>query len=187
MTKRGRVLRVPGETPGLLMVEGQQFRFTKDGLWKSSVPPTPGLLVDVDLDGNSQVVAVAAVAEAKLDCRQIEVSHSTAKTTQRCSELIAKLGVMNLVALIVLIAAWCLVTNVSIRIPPVGRVDFTFWQVLGLLNKRNAIQAIDIRGESYSVGYYGWLAVVALTGPFLNRVWKDKRALLGGLAPSFSH
>ena len=66
-------------------------------------------------------------------------------------------------------------------------MDFTFWQVLGLLNKRNAIQAIDLRGESYSVGYYGWLAVVALTGPFLNRVWKDKRALLGGLAPFIIH
>ena len=35
MTKRGRVLRVPGDTPGLLMVEGQQFRFAADSLWKS--------------------------------------------------------------------------------------------------------------------------------------------------------
>ncbi len=90
---------------------------------------------------------------------------------------------MNLVAVTVLIVAWCVITNVSMQMPLVGRVDFTFWQVLGLLNKRNAIQAIDFRGESYSVGYYGWLAAVALAGPFLNRVWKDKRALLGGLAP----
>jgi hypothetical protein len=76
-----------------------------------------------------------------------------------------------------------LLTNVSMQIPLVGRIDLTFWQVLGLLNKRNATQGTYLRGESYSVGYYGWLAAVALTGPFLNRVWKDKRALLGGLAP----
>lgn len=185
MTKRGKVLRVPGDTPGLLMVEGRQVRFVIDGLWKSSVPPTPGLVVDVDLDGNSQLIAVATVADAQREHEHNEVTNaqSVAKAIHRFASEIAKCEVINLIATMTLIVAWCLLTNVSMQIPLVGRIDFTFWQVLGLLNKRNAIQAIDLRGESYSVGYYGWLAVVALAGPFLNRVWKDKRALLGGLVP----
>jgi len=185
MTKRGRVLRVPGDAPGLLMVEGQQFLFAADRLWKSPVPPTAGLVVDVDLDGNSRLIAVAAVADSQLEREQGEVRNpkSIDKAIQSFAGVIARCGMMNLVALLALIVAWCLLTNVSMQIPLVGRIDFTFWQVLGLLNKRNAIQAIELRGESYSVGYYGCLAVVALTGPFLNRVWKDKRALLGGLAP----
>jgi hypothetical protein len=183
MTKRGRVLRVPGDTPGLLMVEGQQFRFATDGLWKSPVPPTPGLVVDVDLDGNSRLIAVAAVADSKLELDGISNPKSIAKAIKSLAKIIATCGVMNLVAVLALIAAWCSLTNVSMQVPLVGRMDFTFWQVLGLLNKRNAIQVIDLRGESYSVGYYGCLAVVALTGPFLNCVWKDRRALLGGLAP----
>ena len=185
MTKRGRVLRVPGDAPGLLMVEGQQFRFAADDLWKSPVPPMPGLLVDVDLDGNSRLIGVSAVADSQSGPEQCGERNPkfTHKAVQSFAKLIARCGAMNLVVVLALIAAWCVLTNVSMQIPLVGRIDFTFWQVLGLLNKRNAIQAIDFRGESYSVGYYGWLAAVALAGPFLNRVWKDKRALLGGLAP----
>ena len=185
MNKRGKVLRVPGNGPGLLMVEGQQFRFVVDGLWKSPVPPIPGLVVDVDLDGNSRLIAVAVVTDSQIkgDQGRVKDPKSIAQDIQTFSGLIARCGVMNLMTVLALIAAWCLLTNVSIQVPLVGRLDLTFWQVLGLLNKRNAIQAIDLRGESYSVGYYGWLAGVALTGPFLNRVWKDKRALLGSLAP----
>jgi hypothetical protein len=185
MTKRGRVLRVPGDTPGLLMVEGQQFRFAIEGLWKSHVSPAPGLEVDVDLDGNSQLVAVAAATDSQLNRDQNEPGNAKAirRTIQSFARIMAKCGVMKLAAIVVLIAAWSLLTNVSMQIPLVGRIDLTFWQVLGLLNKRNAMQGTYLRGESYSVGYYGWLAAVALTGPFLNRVWKDKRALLGGLAP----
>lgn len=185
MTKRGKVLRVPGDTPGLLMVEGQQFRFAVDGRWKSPVAPAPGLVVDVDLDGNSRLIGVVPVADSQLSCEQngLRNSKPIGRAINRFVGVIDTCAAMNLVAVLALLAAWCLLTNVSMQIPLVGRIDFTFWQVLGLLNKRNALQSIDLRGESYSVGYYGWLAVVALSGPFLNCVWKDKRALLGSLAP----
>jgi hypothetical protein len=36
---------------------------------------------------------------------------------------------------------------------------------------------------SPSAGLYGFLAIVALAGPFLHYFWKDKRAVLAGVLP----
>src|SRR5438309_624010 len=36
---------------------------------------------------------------------------------------------------------------------------------------------------SPSSGLYGFLAIVALAGPFLHYFWKDNRAVLGGTLP----
>jgi hypothetical protein len=48
--KRGKILRDPRAGPGLLMIEGRQYWFSMEGVWKSEVPPKPGLAVDVKLD-----------------------------------------------------------------------------------------------------------------------------------------
>jgi hypothetical protein len=41
MAKRGRVLRDPSVGAGLLMVEGQQYPFALEGVWKSEAAPKP--------------------------------------------------------------------------------------------------------------------------------------------------
>ena len=64
MQKRGRILRDPLSGPGLLMVEGQQYPFSLEGIWRSEAPPTTGMIVDVEFDASSRVTAVSAVAEA---------------------------------------------------------------------------------------------------------------------------
>lgn len=181
MRKRGRVLRVPGETPGLLMVEGQQFRFSTEVTWSSPVVPTPGLMVDVDMDSDSQVLGIAPITDPQLSKEKAETGDSRIKN--RTIQIIRSAGYANLGAAAVLIVASCFLTNVSVQMPLVGRLDFTFWQVLGLLNTRSALQAIDLRSGKDSVGYYGCLALIALSGPFLYRVWRDRLALIGGLAP----
>ena len=181
MRKRGRVLRVPGETPGLLMVEGQQFRFSTEDIWSSPVVPTPGLMVDVDLDSDSQVLGIALITDPQLSKEKAETADSRIKIRTR--QIIRNAGYANLGTATVLIVASCFLTNVSAQIPLVGRLDFTFWQVLGLVNTRSAFQAIDLRSGKDSVGYYGCLALIALSGPFLYRVWRDRLALIGGLAP----
>ena len=43
MRKRGKVLRSPHAGPGLLMVEGRQYPFSLESLWKSQGSPQPGL------------------------------------------------------------------------------------------------------------------------------------------------
>ena len=34
-----------------------------------------------------------------------------------------------------------------------------------------------------SAGFYGFLALVSIVGPFVHHFWKDRRAMLGGLLP----
>jgi len=65
MRTQGKVLRVPNVAPGLIMIQGRQFKFSGNTVWKSEVEPTPGLVVDVDLDRDLQVVAVTPVPESQ--------------------------------------------------------------------------------------------------------------------------
>jgi hypothetical protein len=58
MRTQGKVLRVPDVAHGLIMIEGRQFKFSGNTAWKSTVEPNPGLVVNVDLDRDLQVVAV---------------------------------------------------------------------------------------------------------------------------------
>src|SRR6202040_2176347 len=66
MKKRGKVLRDPRTGPGLLMIEGRQFWFCLEGIWKSEIPPKPGLTVDVKLDHAGRILAITAVSDSQL-------------------------------------------------------------------------------------------------------------------------
>lgn len=71
MKKRGNILRAPRDGPGLLMIEGRQFPFSLEGIWKPEFPPRPGLLVDVEFDSRSQITAIAVAnnsASQVLEC-----------------------------------------------------------------------------------------------------------------------
>lgn len=183
MTKRGKVLRVPGEAPGLLMVEGRQFRFALDDLWTSAVPPVPGLVVEVKVDSKSQLTAIFVPADAQSQCKREALSSRRHKAIQNIANVIGRIGVMNIAVALVLVVAWRFLTNVSLQLPLVGRLDFTFWQVLGLIHEKHIVPIVHLRHGLYSVGYYGWLAAAALVGPFLTHIWKDRLALFGGVVP----
>ena len=184
MAKRGKVLRDPHSGPGLLMVEGQQYPFTLEGVWKSETPPKPGLVVDVEFDAAGAVAGITAVPESQLAKEQAEAALAVAKEKggKIFGEVVAKTGMTNLIAGLLLIIGWFFLTTVSVQIPFLGKLEYTFWQVLGFLNSSNILEAMDRRGHP-SAGFYGFLAIVALAGPFIQYFWKDKRAVLGGVLP----
>ena len=184
MRKRGNILREPGSEPGLLMIEGQQFRFSLDNIWRSEVLPKAGQVVEVDLDQDSRIVAITPVADSQLAREQAEVAMTMAKEKGGAivQNVVAKVGMRDLIAGVLLLIGWFFLATVSIQIPLLGNLDFTFWQVLGLLNSSNVQEAMG-RGLHPSAGFYGLLALLAFAGPFVHHVWKDKRAVLGGVAP----
>jgi hypothetical protein len=184
MAKRGKVLRDPQAGPGLLMVEGQQYQFSLEGVWRSEAPPKPGLVVDVELEPSGKVIAITVVPESQLAKEQAEAAMAVAreKGAALASGMVAKFGMPSLVAGGLLIIAWFFLTAVSAQIPFLGKLEFTFWQVLGFLNSSNLLEVMG-RRTSPSAGFYGFLAIVAIAGPFIHHFWKDKRALLGGLLP----
>jgi len=184
MAKRGKALRDPYSGPGLLMVEGQQYQFSLDGVWKSEVPPKPGQIVEVELDTEGKVKAVSVVPDSQLTKEQAEAAMAVAreKGAILASGLVARFGARTLIAAGLLVVGWFFLSAVSVQIPFLGKLEFSFWQVLGFLNSTNVLEAMDRRG-SPSPGLYGFLACIAIAGPFVHHFWKDKRALLGGLLP----
>ena len=184
MKKRGKVLRDPHSGPGLLIAEGQQYPFSLEGIWKSEVAPKPGLAVDVEFDANGQIAAIYAVPESQLAKEQAEAALIAARTKggALATSMVAKFGVPKLVAAGCLILGWFFLAAVSAQLGFLGKLEFTFWQILGVLNASNALEALDPRAHG-SAGIYGFFALVALAAPFVQHFWKDKRAVLGGLLP----
>ena len=184
MAKRGKVLRDPHAGPGLLIVEGRQYPFFMEGVWRSEVPAKPGLAVEVEFDASDKVVGITAVPESQIAREQAEIALAVAKKRGAAlvASMVARFGVPRLVATGLLIFSWCFLTAASLELPFVGKLEFTFWQGLGYLNSTNPMQSLEGHG-SPSAGFYGLLALIALAGPFLHHFWKDKRAALGGLLP----
>jgi len=92
MRARGKVLREPGAAPGLLMIDGQQFRFWLDGVWHSELRPKPGLAVNVELNRELQVVRISVIPEVEeMEHAQAPVSQRTEKSEGRTCRLIARI------------------------------------------------------------------------------------------------
>ncbi len=184
MKKRGKVLRDTSAGPGLLMVEGQQYPFSLEGVWRSEVAPKPGMVVEAEFAGG-KILAINAVAESQLAKEQAELALAAAKEkgAALASSMVARFGMPTLVGAGLLIIGWFFLSTVSLN-TPLGSLDFTFWQVLGFLNAKNAFEMLGQGGRSGpSPGLYGFLAIVSIAGPFIHHFWKDRRAVLGGLLP----
>ena len=92
MRARGKVLREPGVAPGLLMIDGQQFRFWLDGVWHSDLRPKPGLAVHVELNRELQVVGITVIPEGQqMEHPQVPVSRTTEKSEARICGLIGRI------------------------------------------------------------------------------------------------
>lgn len=183
MAKRGRVLRDPYAGPGLLMVEGRQYPFLVEGLWRSEVPARAGLAVNVDFDVHGNLNSISAAPEFQVERGQSEFARAGAGVRNTGFDRTPATGrLAQFAASILLVLSWSFMTTVAIRQPFLGRVDLSFWQVLGYLNAGNLPQISEFPGTPDS-GLIGFLAILVLAGPFLYQLWDDRRALLGGILP----
>jgi hypothetical protein len=109
------------------MVEGQQYPFTLEGVWKSEAPPATGMVVEVEFDSNSRIVAVHAVNESQIAKEQAEVALNAAKEkgAALASGMVAKFGAPSLVAGGLLIVGWFFLSTVSIK-SPLGSLGLHF-------------------------------------------------------------
>ena len=182
MAKRGRVLRDPHQGPGLLMVEGRQYPFLMDGIWRSEVPATPGLVVDVDFDSHGNLNGITAVSQSQARRYQHDPARSCSGPRSPDDWLRGDGFLARLTASAGLLLCWLFLSAVSVHLPFSGRLDLTFWQVLGYLDADNFRQVTDIP-TSPDTGAWGFLGLMALAGPFLPLIWKDRWAHLAGILP----
>jgi hypothetical protein len=185
MTKRGKILRDTSVGNGLVVVDGQQYPFMLEGTWRSEVPPAVGMTVDVEINDAGQIVSLLVVQDSQLtkEHAQATLIAAKGKGAEIFSGIVARVGAVNLAAILLLIIAWIWLSAVSIQ-SPAGAMSFTFWQLLGFINAKNALDVFMQAGTgSYSTGIYGLLAFLCLLGPFVRYFWKDKLAVLGGVLP----
>jgi len=184
MTKRGKILRDASAGPGLVWVNQQQYPFSIGAVWKSEVPPTAGMTVDVEFAPDGGFAGITQVTESQIAKEQAEAAMTATREKSRAalSSAVAKFGLPLLVATGLLIVGWFFLNAISVE-ALFGKVSFTFWQVLGFLNAGNAWEVVMQGRGSPGAGLYGFLAILALAGPFARFFWKDARANLGGLLP----
>jgi hypothetical protein len=65
MRARGKILRALGAGPGLLIIDGRQYRFSA-AEWRSTVCPVPGMEVDAALDRNDRVTEIVLAREGPI-------------------------------------------------------------------------------------------------------------------------
>jgi len=128
---------------------------------------------------NGQVEAITLVPESQLAREQAEGGNAV-ETPRSAASPMTIASLTNLAAVGLLTASWFLMTAVSIQPAFSESLEFTFWQLLGFLHAGHLSSPLDVRNNP---GLYGFLALAALAGPLLPRLWKDKRALRGGLLP----
>ena len=180
MAKRGKVLRDALTGTGLLIAEGRQYTFRLDDTWKSEVSPEPGLVVDVDFDPKGNVAAILVVPSYQLAKEQAE--HTESRTTTELVSAIAEWPLVQCFAAALLLLSWCFLTAISVEAPLIGTVELSFWQLLRNLSSSHVLQGFEAQVSS-GFNVYGYLALLAVAGPLLGCLWKDRRAAVGGLLP----
>lgn len=157
---------------GLLIVDGQQYPFSVAELWKSDKPPAAGMVVEVEFEQYGKIRAVYVVTE----------SQPSKDRTRSWSKAVAGVGIMNPIAAALLLLSWTLLTAVSVQ-TALATQDFTFWQVLVVLDSGKTSEAMRQTQDASGAGLYGFLGLLAVAGPILQATWKEKGAALGGLLP----
>lgn len=184
MKKRGKVLRDTTMGNGLLMVEGQQYSFALEGMWRSEDAPRVGAVVEVEFAGDDTVSGIVPLSETVLAREQAELAMAAAKAkgVQLAGGMVDRFGLPTLVALGGLALAWTILNIVSVQVSADYKVGVTFWKLLGVLNSPSGVLA-GMNGANSGAGLYGFIAAVALLAPLAPQFWADRRAHLGSVMP----
>jgi hypothetical protein len=184
--KRGRVLRDTSSGEGLVFVDGQQYPFRLEGMWRSEFAPKLNQSVDAEFDDSGKLVALrtasgagaggGAQASEALDAAGAAAKKMAeefkAKGLPVIQEWAQRVGYVTLGAWIALVVAWFWLPVVSLQLGIFGGNSVSFYDSLVLVN-----------GGMGGRGIYGFLAWVALLAVFLPQIWKDRRAGYGMMLP----
>lgn len=116
MKTRGKILRAPGSgagtgvgtSPGLVMIDGQQFRFAAEGIWRSVTPPRPGLNVQVELDDHQRVAGITVIPDPDLLLTHKRIARKMRKRRGPEAPMwrVARFTVPALIAGVLLLVIW---------------------------------------------------------------------------------
>lgn len=188
--KRGRVLRDTSAGEGLVFVDGNQYPFKLEGMWRSEFAPKANMAVDVEFDDQGKILALRSVAGSTVAGEQASqaLDAAGAAAKKMASEFQSKglpviqdwakaVGYNKLIAFAVLVISWFFLPAISIKMGFLGDGSITFYDSLKFLNSG----AMAMGGGG--AGIYGFLVFIALVGVVAHQFWKDPRAAYGMCLP----
>jgi hypothetical protein len=188
--KRGRVLRDTSAGEGLVFVDGNQYPFKLEGMWRSEFAPKANMAVDVEFDEQGNILAVRSVAGSTVAGEQASqaLDAAGAAAKKMAAEFQSKglpviqewakaVGYNKLIAFGVLVISWFFLPAVTIKMGFLGDGSITFYESLKFLNSG----AMAMGGGG--AGFYGFLVLIALVGVVAHQFWKDPRAAYGMCLP----
>ena len=182
MNKTGKVLRVPGDNPGLVSLEGQQHSFTLETHWRSDDPPAIGMVVDAVLAVDGHLLTLKRQDLRQVASDQAKKTLDTMKTNGLpiARQLIDAVGPWQLGAVVLLYASWHWLDFLNLKMMGQG-TGLTLVQLLPAL-KGNSMEAM-LSMANGSGGFSGFLLWVALLAPLAIPLLKHRHAPLLALAP----
>lgn len=184
MAIRGRVIRDTSSGVGLISADGNQYEFKLEGVWKSDYSPKQDMVVEIDLDDAGKVILVKAVSEGDLAKEQAEKAAKLLKEKGLAAfdGIAARVGKNVLIATALVAFSWFFLHVLTIQVSSSFKNGITFWQLLGIVNASGGIDALQST-STMDKGLWGFLAVVAIFGPFIHQFWKKPEAHLGNCLP----
>ncbi|MCP5327724.1 MAG: hypothetical protein H7A15_03545 [Sinobacteraceae bacterium] len=204
MQKRGRILRDTQVGDGLVSIDGRQYPFRLEGMWRSEFAPRINGMVEAEFDEHGNLISLRGLDASTIAGEQATQAMDAAQTAAKklagnfqsqglpfIRRYAQHIGCPVLAGFAAVVLGWFFLPFLSAEIPFGPDISATFYQTLKLSNAgagTGGIEALtnvldrggSIRGSS---GFIGLLCFLALALVFLPQVWKDRRAAWGLFAP----
>ena len=184
MKKRGKILRDTSSGQGLLSIDGTQYPFQLDGVWRSDTAPKIDMSVEVELTERGDLLSITAIPESQLAREQAERVALMAKQKSAvfAANAVTRFGLPTLIALGTLIVGWFFLSALNANVTSSFQKSITFWNLLSLINGAGSV-VNGLNETGGSAGFYGFVAIVAIISPLLPYFIKEKKAHLLSILP----
>jgi len=177
---RGVVIKVPDATPGILSVNGKQYFFVLEGVWKSAIAPAPNQAVTVELDSAGELTSVTVIDPQQLAKERLAELGGVAQERGKeiagqiqtgVGALAARMGAVTLGAAVVIWITWYLLPAAGLAGGGEDVASFTFRTLLGT-NLADQSSMVNPGHARALLRFIGLVAIaVPFAAPFIRTTW----------------
>jgi hypothetical protein len=169
---RGTIIKVPDATPGLLLLNGQQYAFALEGVWRSAVAPAPNQFVSVELDIAGAPISIAVVDPQQIAKEKLAEFSGVAQERGKVvagqiqngiRALAARMGAVTLSIAVLIWIIWFLVHAAGVGGGGADIASYTFWTLIGT----DFNDQISVMGGGHARTWLRIIGFCAIAMPFL--------------------
>jgi hypothetical protein len=177
---RGTIIKVPDATPGLLLLNGRQYSFTLEGVWRSAVAPAPNQSVTVEIDSAGALTSITVVDQQQIAKEKLAELSGVAQERGKVvagqiqsgiRALAARMGVVTLSVAVLIWITWFLIHAAGLGSGGEVVASYTFWTLIGT-NFADQVSVMEGGHARAWLRIIGFLAIVApFLAPFIRETW----------------